>query len=232
MKALGHWLLALLLSIASAAALASTGPSVLIPESSLQRIKALALDTALARGWTLIESQADSIIFETTLEQPASDGPPGAEPPEITHLRIRTDLEQLSAGTRVAIQAEERWWSGTAREWRTDVTRRYQDKLQDALRSLQQRWQRYLQTSPSPSSNPTLSTLSDPAVIEPDLSDSPVGLWAYYAERHARAAGCDLHDRGATLVNSSGQQELHRVFCTNRNPVMVRCDNQGCRPSR
>lgn len=223
MKALSPLLLALLLIALSTTTVASAGPSVLIGNSTVARVKALALDTALARGWTLIESTAERIIFETPLEQPASAGPPGVMPPETTHLRIRADLEQLAGGTLVSIQAEERWWRGSAREWRADVTRLYHDNLQDALRSLQQRWQRYLQTSP---------TFPEAAVIEPNFSDTPVGLWAYYAERYARAAGCMLDDQGATLVNSNRREELHRVFCANQAPVMVRCSNQGCRRAR
>ncbi len=223
MQALSLLLLALSLTASSATRAASTDPNVLIAHSALPRVKALALDTALARGWTLIESTADRIVFETPLEQPASAGPPGAEPPETTQLRIRTDFEQLSSGTRVSIQAEERWWSGSAHEWRTDVTHLYRANLQDALRSLEQRWQRFLQTSP---------IFPQATVIEPRFSDTPVGLWAYYAERYARAAGCNLDARGATLVNSNRREELHRVFCDNQDPVMVRCDNQGCRRSR
>lgn len=220
-------LLLLVLTTSSASTAASAGPSVLIANSTLPRVKALALDTALARGWTLIESTADRIIFETPLDQPASAGPPGAEPPATTQLRIRTDLEQLSNGTRISLQAEERWWSGSAREWRTDVTRLYRDNLQEALRSLQQRWQRYLQTSPTFPE----AALTAPA-IEPNFNETPVGLWAYYAERYARAAGCDLDERGAILVHANHGEELHRVFCNDQAPVMVRCNNQGCRRSR
>ncbi|MFP4279777.1 MAG: hypothetical protein ACLFQI_07230 [Halochromatium sp.] len=224
MQAPRRLLLALMLTAASAGTAASTGPSVLIANATLPRIKALALDTALARSWTLIESRRERIVFETPLDQPASAGPPGVTPPETTHLRIRLDLEQLSNGIRVSIQAEERWWRGSAREWRADVTHRYRDNLQEALRSLRQRWQRLLATSP---------TFPQASVnIESSFGDTPVGLWAYYAERYARAAGCDLDDRGAVLVHANQGEELHRVFCRARAAIMVRCNNQGCRRAR
>ena len=224
MRVLRYLRLVLMLIAASASTAASAGPSVLITNATLPRIKALALDTALARGWMLIESRRERILFETPLDQPASAGPPGVTPTETTHLRIRVDLEQLSNGIRVSIQAEERWWRGSVREWRTDVTHRYRDNLQQALRSLRQRWQRLLAT------NPTFPQAS--VNLEPSFGDTPVGLWAYYAERYARAAGCDLDDRGAVLVHANQSEELHRVFCRARAPIMVRCNNQGCRRAR
>lgn len=216
--------LALLILSAAPAAPASAEPSVLIENSTASRIKGLALDTALARGWKLVDSASRWAIFETPLDQPASDGPGGIEPPDTTELRIRVSFEQLTAGALVSIKAEEIWWSGTANEWRTDVTRLYQENLQDALASLQQRWTSFVATSP----------VFPEAVVATDATfgDRPVGLWAYYAERYASAAGCNLDDRGATLVSTSGNAELHRVFCTERSPVTVQCDANGCRSPR
>jgi hypothetical protein len=272
MRSLALLLVALAFSLVAAGrASASNPPSIFLPGASAPRVKALALDTALVKGWTLVESSTNTILFETSLDQPASDGPPGVTPPSTTQLLIRTDFKQIETGTLVSASAEEHWWPGTERAWSDNVTQRYNDNLQRALRSLQQRWERFAGTAkpstipPPTESNRTTAPLdtnalpvappaersrprvapssiavpssapllnASPVPVEPDLDAALVGLWAYYAERHARAAGCDLHDRGATLVSSSGQQELHRVFCTNRDPVMVRCDNQGCRASR
>ncbi|MEA3640706.1 MAG: hypothetical protein VBE63_12285 [Lamprobacter sp.] len=278
MRLLVDLLVAPLLALALALALwapitavgASPEPRIFIAYASAARVKALALDTALLQGWTLVTSDPRSILFETQLDQPASDGPPGATPPPTTLLRIRTQLEQTATGTFVSASAKEHWWPNSERAWSDDVTQRYRDNLQRALRSLQQRWDQFMASSSSgtspgtspgsrsgsgqsdpgqPAANTTAPPISDrharaqvltpappayeaPVIAEPSLEKAPVGLWAYDAERTAASNGCDLHDRGATLVNNSSNQELHRVFCTNRNPVMVRCDQQGCRASR
>jgi len=241
---------------------ASDGPSIFLPNASAPRVKALALDTALLKGWTLVDSSTNAILFETSLDQPASDGPPGVTPPQTTQLLIRTALEQTETGTRVSASAEEHWWRGTERAWSADVTQRYGDNLQRALRSLQQRWEHFIATAapstlPTPAqSDPTPLPLDtdrsaikplptagsatpkplpsggsalEPAAIEPSPDNSaPIGLWAYYAERYAGSLGCALHDRGAVLVQARQRDEIHRVYCTNRAPVMVRCDNLGC----
>ncbi|NEX18309.1 MAG: hypothetical protein C1943_17320 [Halochromatium sp.] len=244
---------------------AGNDPSIFLPNASAPRVKALALDTALLKGWTLVDSSTNAILFETSLDQPASDGPPGVTPPQTTQLLIRTALEQTETGTRVSASAEEHWWRGTERAWSADVTRRYGDNLQRALRSLQQRWERFIATAapstlptpaqphpaplslggdrsaikplptagsatpkPLPSGRPALAPALEPAAIEPSPDTAPIGLWAYYAERYAGSLGCELHDRGAVLVQARQSDEIHRVYCTNRAPVMVRCDNLGC----
>lgn len=228
--------LALPLNVASA----SSEPSIFLPEANAARVKALALDTALLKGWTLVESSPNLILFETRLEQPASDGPPGAAPPQSTLMRIRTKLEQTAAGTLVSAGAEEFWWPGTARAWSTDITQRYRDNLQRALRSLQQRWEQFIGapatpsiplppmqpgSSPQPRHQPRPT---QPLPTEPSQESAPVGIWAYDAERYAQARGCKLHDRGAVLIQARRRDELHRVYCVNRKPVMVSCDNVGC----
>jgi hypothetical protein len=234
----GLILLLVALGLPLTGASASSEPSVFLPDASAARVKALALDTALLKGWTLVESSPNLILFETRLEQPASDGPPGAAPPQSTLMRIRTQLEQTATGTRVSAGAEEHWWPGTAQAWSTDITQRYRDNLQRALRSLQQRWEQFISAAANPTTHQTpmqpdsspLPRPPQPQPIEPSLDNAPVGLWAYDAERYAQARGCDLHDRGAVLVQARQRDELHRVYCVNRGPVMVSCDNVGCGP--
>ncbi|NBC47678.1 MAG: hypothetical protein GVY22_06770 [Gammaproteobacteria bacterium] len=237
-------LVLLLIALASplTGASASSEPSVFIPDSSAARVKALALDTALLKGWTLVESSPNLILFETRLEQPASAGPPGAALPQSTLMRIRTRLEQTPTGTRVSAGAEEHWWPGTAQAWSTDITQRYRDNLQRALRSLQQRWEQFTSVAATSSNHgapvqpgssprpPSTQPLPIEPSLEPNLDTAPVGLWAYDAERYAQARGCKLHDRGAVLAQARQRDELHRVYCVNRQPVMVSCDNVGCGP--
>lgn len=237
----------LALSFASGYASAGNNPSVFLPNASAARVKALALDTALIKGWTLVESSPQAVLFETRLDQPASEGPPGVTPPRTTQLLIRTQFDQTETGTLVSASAEEHWWPGTERAWSDVVTRRYSDNLQRALRSLQQRWERFADaakpsTIPAPMSpaQPGPEPLStdarvvapmpraEPVPIEPSSDAAPVGLWAYYAERYARSLQCELDDRGAILIQTRQSDEIHRVFCVNRSPVMARCDRLGC----
>ncbi len=249
-------LLALALSVQATCAHASSEPSVFLPNARAARVKALALDTALLQGWRLLESRADAILFETSLDQPASPGPPGATPPQTTQLRIQTQLEQTETGTLVSASAQEHWWPGTERAWTEDVTRLYRDHLQRTLRSLKQRWEQFVgssdnlaisgplpesaspsspQSAPNQSLSPMPARPSEPhqqAIGSPSLDPAPVGLWAYYAERYAQSQGCRLHDRGAVLAQASQPDEIHRVYCVNRAPVMVRCNQQGCGAAR
>ena len=257
-------LLALALSGQATSADASSKPSVFLANASAARVKALALDTALLQGWTLLESRTDAILFATSLDQPASDGPPGATPPKTTQLRIHTQLEQTETGTLVSASAVEHWWPGTEQAWTEDVTRLYGDHLQRALRSLQQRWEQFNASStalaasrPTPAASTERTTRSaagpapKPATKPPlapqpgrprqpherasswqDLDDAPIGLWAYYAERYAQSQGCLLHDRGAVLAQALQADEIHRVYCANRAPVMVRCNQLDCRAAR
>lgn len=264
-------LFALALSGLVTSADASSEPSVFLANASAARVRALGLDTALLQGWTLLDSRTDAILFATSLDQPASAGPPGATPPKTTQLRIRTQLEQTETGTLVSARAVEHWWPGTERAWTEDVTGLYDDHLQRALRSLQQRWEQFIGRStdlaasrptPEPSTEITTRSIAEPprskagpaptmvstslqepqragpsephdlAISSPSLDDAPIGLWAYYAERYAQSQGCSLHDRGAVLAQALQADEIHRVYCANRAPVMVRCNQVGCSAAR
>lgn len=253
-------LLALGLSGQATWAQASAEPSVFLPNASAARVKALALDTALLQGWTLLESRSHAILFATTLDQPASAGPAGTTPPKTTQLRIYTQLDQTETGTLVSARAEEHWWPGTNRAWSEDVTGLYRDHLQRALRSLQQRWEKFAgsaspiiasrptprptsETTPLPATNQTHKPAREsaparptethnPAMPSPEFESAPIGLWAYYAERYAQSHGCQLDDRGAVLAQALQADEIHRVYCVDRAPVMVRCNQLDCRAAR
>jgi hypothetical protein len=234
--------LMLILALLFAEPSASTDPAVFIANASAARVKALALDTALQRGWTLVESNPDQVLFETQLDQPASAGPAGATAPPTTQLRIQIRLQQTSTGTLVSASAEEHWWMGTERAWSSDVTKPYKDNLQRALRSLQQRWQSFAKADDASSTSARSkldSTGNAAAPAEPlapyaaalQTDDPPIGLWAYYAERYAQSRGCRLADRGAVLAQQRLGAEIHRVYCSNQPPLIVRCDQLGCGPS-
>ncbi len=133
-------LLALLPAVSQAQA---EPPSVLLVGANTPRAKALALDAALIKGWSVAQSERDHVVFETLLVEPASTGPPNAPAmgrPADTLLRIRADFTRTEDGARVTLRAEEVWYRGTPSRWSTDVTARYRANLMNALNSLQGQW--------------------------------------------------------------------------------------------
>jgi hypothetical protein len=119
---------------------AGAAPSVLLRGATLPRAKALALDAALIRGWRVLVSEPEHVIFEIRLDTPASAGPPGATRPEHTLLRIRADFTATADGVATALRATELWYAGTPQAWSTDVTAAYRSNLNTALTSLLQQW--------------------------------------------------------------------------------------------
>jgi hypothetical protein len=119
---------------------AGASPSVLLRGANIPRAKALALDAALIKGWRVVVSEPEHVVFEIRLDSPASAGPPGATPPEHTLLRIRADFTATPDGVDTALRATELWYAGTPAAWSTDVTAAYRDNLNNALSSLLQQW--------------------------------------------------------------------------------------------
>jgi hypothetical protein len=124
----------------SAETAAGAAPSVLLRGANIPRAKALALDAALIKGWRVVASEPEHVIFEIRLDTPASAGPPGAAPPEHTLLRIRADFTATADGVDIALRATELWYAGTPAAWSTDVTAAYRGNLHTALTSLVQQW--------------------------------------------------------------------------------------------
>lgn len=55
------------------------------------------------------------------------------------------------------------------------------------------------------------------------------GLWAFYAEASARERGCAVNERGAVLLNTSSEFELHEVQCNGGPNLLLRCQGGVCR---
>lgn len=183
----GRFLLALvLLMVAVVHAEVPDSPRVLLAGANVPRAKALALDAALIKGWRVAVSEREHVVFETLLDAPASDGPPGVvmgtvAPPAQTLLRIRADFTPIDAGVIIALRADERWYAGTGQEWATDVTQAYRANLMNALRSLQEQWaviappgstraagaEPTRRAAPSPGADQSAPTTSAPALRQP-----------------------------------------------------------------
>lgn len=251
---------------------AEPGPSTHLAGSTSARARALALDSALLRGWALAETRTDYVRFETRLDAPTSPGPPDARAGEPVLLRIHADFSPDDGGARVTLRAEEVWRAGTARTWSRDLTATYRGHLERALASLQAQWQQFNAANPArqrealdrsrtprdaevrpldPNSlrprarehpgsarsrTTSASTQRSSRRIAPlqsppsTVADSarPVGIWAFDAERLAKQLGCKLTDQGAVLASTDGDVETHRIQCSNRAAIQVRCDRQRC----
>ena len=234
---------ALLLAGCAGAWAAGEWPGIFLEAATVPRVKALALDSALAKGWHVAASGADFAVFETLLEEPASRGPPDAVPPDFTLLRIRTEFVKTPAGVNAYLSAEEPGYAGTPREWRADVTSEYRGNLGKALEHLQAHWneirrsgpretiagpdEAQVRVLPPESDQPVLEPRSDPTA-DTTPADIDVGTWAYYAEQFALEHGCDIADTGAELIAADALGERHRVRCKNGPPLVVHCDGGAC----
>jgi hypothetical protein len=182
-----RWLpmLALLLSAGLASAQQGDRPGVFLQGASVPRAKGLALDAALIKGWQVAQSEPNHVIFETTLEQPASIGPPNAITPEQTLLRIRADFVETPAGVNAYLYAEEIWYADTPKEWITDVTPQYRGNLSNALSSLQTQWAQIAKAKPgagaasgaATTSSATLANTAQPKVrVTPISASAPTPM--------------------------------------------------------
>jgi hypothetical protein len=239
-------LAALLLAHTSLLAAAEAPPSTRLTGATVPRAKALSLDAALARGWQLRDSGPDYAVFETPLDEPASTGPPDARRSERTHLRIRALFSAKDDGVEVSLRAEEVWRTETPKEWSAEITDRYRDPLQRALQSLNAQWRHFVGSGSGSGSglgsgsdsdsmgageglaSATSKQRSTAPQTRAERASDQVGLWAFDAERLARAQGCALDNRGAVLVAHTPTSELHQVGCLSRPSLMIRCDRLRC----
>lgn len=59
-----------------------------------------------------------------------------------------------------------------------------------------------------------------------------VGIWAYYAEHHARIRGCQITATGAQLLERRQLAEIHRVDCQDGRHFLVQCHAGDCHDLR
>ncbi|TVQ92350.1 MAG: hypothetical protein EA400_03810 [Chromatiaceae bacterium] len=90
-------------------------------------------------------------------------------------------------------------------------------------------------TAPAATTLPPL--LSMPATPAPNdmlvlNANARKGLWAYYAEEHARRRGCAVGALGAVLLQEAATYELHEVHCDGSNNFLLRCQGGVCQETR
>jgi len=174
--------------------------------ATVERAKAMALDAALIKGWRLADSGRDYAIFETPLDQPASDGPPGANAQETTLLRIEARFNDLDRGVEARLRAEEIWRAGTARAWKADLTDSYRGHLERALQSLRDQWQQFTATRSGNASGSSRLMAAQPTSQERQTSRSRQDGQAQ-GRRPARW-GSDPGDRASATSGSSNEMKV------------------------
>jgi hypothetical protein len=215
----------ILLLFWTALTLASPGPTVLLFGARLEQARSLAVDSALARGWRLVATAAESVTFEQTLEEDPEEDAAG--PSRV--IRVLARFGEEADGVRIELSAHEVESPGLAGEWSADVTDRYGLNLANALSSLRARWDTHRSAPPVPWSHEApIGRGQAPPSSYPDAAPGSVGTWAYYAEQYARSRGCVLADSGATLESAGAEWERHRVPCQDGSWVHVYCRFGDC----
>lgn len=207
-------------------------PSILLFGATIESARALAMDSATERGWSLAIDDLHGVTFEQVLEEADLwDGTP------MKLIRIHARFVEEAFGARVALRAEEIEAPESAEEWIYDVTARYAENLEYALSKLQARWDASHPDAATRGSTdqraPELPGVGTrPSSIAPDSSTLGVGEWAYYAERYAESRGCLLTDQGAILDAAGQGWEHHRIACQDGSVILVACYYGECTAGR
>lgn len=205
------------------AALAAERPSTFLFRATLDTARDFAVDSASARGWSILSVTADTATFEQAIAESDNDDAAVAA----RTVRIVAELTEESGGIRVYLRADEVELRDTGEEWMTDVTDRYAENLTHSLTSLRMKWD-----TRSALRAPRLRE-SAPATADVQSPASPaVGTWAYYAERYAQSRGCELADIGAVLESAGPEWERHRVYCRDGRQMRVECRDGECGEAR
>jgi hypothetical protein len=93
----------ILLLFWTALTLASPGPTVLLYGARLEQARSLAVESALARGWRLVATAAESVTFEQTLEEDAEEDAAG--PSRV--IRVLAHFREEADGVRIQLSAQE-----------------------------------------------------------------------------------------------------------------------------
>lgn len=193
-------------------------PNLWLQGAEIETVRQLAMASASQRGWSIMPHTGTRIAFERSVAGSVADLPPGSQ----ALLRITADLRSDQDHVVVTLQAQLIEGSGGLGERPRDVTSRYHEQLEKALSSLHDRW----------ASSPMRRDPQAPDQATGGPDQVALGTWAYYAERHAQAHGCQLGDTGAVLVSADSETELHRVNCRNGNSLWIRCHLGECLMAR
>jgi len=197
-------------------------PNVLLFDATVDAARTLAVDSALRKGWDLVDLDAEHVTFEQVLEDDESGEAP------LLLIRIHADFVEEASGTRVLLRAEEVELPDSPDEWVYDVTTELGDNLDHALSKLRARWDRGRAGADAADAEHTHRPPLPAGEVDGDSGEATVGTWAYYAERYAESRGCNLGDQGAVLEGSGRGWEDHRIRCLDGSVMHVRCRDGDC----
>jgi hypothetical protein len=203
---------------------AASLPGVLLYGATPEQARDFAIDSAYRRGWSVSAVDATTVGFEQVLEESDPDDP--LAPRHVIHISASFLTE--TAGTRVLLRAREMQISATGEEWSTDVTERYAENLGNALSSLRRKWDEHREAAGVGSREPDGSRTLLPDSPARRAGNTPVGTWAYYAERYAESRGCVLTDARTLLEATGPEWEQHRVSCRDGRSLQVYCRLGDC----
>lgn len=115
-------------------------PRTFLSGANVEQAKGLAMGTAVSKGWKIVESSDDRLLFRRPLNPAASGSAPGASTP--TRVEVQTDFFQRQGGVDVALRAWAITNDGKKGEQKQDYTERYRDDLMQSLTSLRSAWER------------------------------------------------------------------------------------------
>jgi len=197
-------------------------PNALLFGATLDAARTLALDSAVLKGWDVVDVDATGATFEQVLEEDEWGEAP------LLLIRVHADFVEEASGVRVLLRAQEVELPFTPDEWVYDVTTELGDNLDHALSKLRARWDSGRAGSTRIDSGQAGPAPTDGADADTDNGGGAVGTWAYYAERYAESRGCRLNDRGAVLEAAGQDWEQHRIRCLDGSVMHVQCRNGDC----
>jgi hypothetical protein len=81
-------------------------------------------------------------------------------------------------------------------------------------------------TRPTTAAHTTKAVAVKSATNKPPASKAS---WSASAEKYARQKGCKTTSKGAELIESRRDGEIHKVSCSGRDSVLVKCQNGTCK---
>ncbi len=234
---------------------ANAAPSALLLHAEIPQALEFAAETARQRGWSTLHSGPYALTFEQAIDADSTGAPAllridasFVESPAGVTVTLRAqEIQSSESGTTEAHDVTQRYrenllnaLDSLAAKWglrpiASDTAPAGPTEAEPAAGPLPGAAQPSapVQAAPIPvvTPGPTLRTSTPSPAVQPYAPGTPVGTWAYYAERYAERQGCNLGNLGAVLEGSRDGAELHRVYCADGRQILVRCRAEICAES-
>jgi hypothetical protein len=157
---------------------ATNRPQLLLPGANRAEVKGLAMGSARAKGWTIVQSSDDRLVMQRPLNPSspsalALESAKSSVPPVI---EVTSAFMEQSGGVNVALGATLITQSpGEKSPKRTDYTENYRDALMQSLGSLRTNWTANRQRVAN--AMPTLSPKSESAPVAAAENNPLAQVW-------------------------------------------------------